>query len=289
MMRAATGARGWIGRAAAGWQRPAKWLFAAFLAIDMFLLLFALAFANVTARGPAQRSLGHGIAILTEVDTLLDEHHEALALEARRTDEETMTLADFPIAVSFARDDVRTLDRQEFRALLLQRAAQVVHEDGMAAFRADRSSEVSSFSPQGALHAGLDFLRPTPHRVLVALTVGLAALAGALALGLLVSCRGYGRLLAVGMSVLLAALPFLVLAVAVRFAFRLAADAADDYLAREFLKLGQELTWAPIRNGIIVSAGSGILLPAAAVLARWSDARSRPLPGPPLDTRADVR
>ena len=96
---------------------------------------------------------------------------------------------------------------------------------------------------------------------------------------------GYGRLLGVGASVFLAGAPFLVVAVAVRFAFRLAADGLDDYLAREFLELGQELTWAAIRNGIIFTAGGAAVVAAGAALARWSDSRR---PQQPVLQRSSV-
>ncbi len=64
---------------------------------------------------------------------------------------------------------------------------------------------------------------------------------------------------------------FILLAVAVRFAFQ-AVD-GDEYLARAFAQLGEELTWAPIRNGIIFGFGGLLLLTLGTALARWSDRR----------------
>ena len=79
---------------------------------------------------------------------------------------------------------------------------------------------------------------------------------------------------AFGLAVFLASTPFLITAVAVRFVFRLGADGVDEYFVHEFLRLGQEITWAPIRNGMIFSIGSGTVMLAGAALARWSDSRS---------------
>jgi hypothetical protein len=104
------------------------------------------------------------------------------------------------------------------------------------------------------------------------LTIAFASLAGVLAVGLVLAARSYGRVLALGVSIVAAAAPFLIAAVAVRFAFRLGADGLDEYLAREFFDLGRELTWAAIRNGIIFSAGGAIILASGILLARWSDA-----------------
>ena len=242
----------------------AKWASGGLLVVDIFLLLFALSFAHVTAEGPAKRGLRHSIAILTEIDAYLDEHGEAL-----RQGEET-ALEDFPIEVAEP-EEILGAGGEQARASLLTQAAGRVYEEGMSAFQRDQETDIGSFSLQGAVRNGMDFLRPRPHRVLVALTSVLAVAAAILSVALVASSGGYGRLLALGVSVSLAALPFLILAIAVRYALRLAADGLDDYLAREFLSLGQELTWAAIRNGIIFSVGGAAFVVLGATLARWSD------------------
>lgn len=255
-------------------RETAKWLFGGLLVVALGTLLVVLALANITADGPAKRSLEQGVAILTEVDALLDDHYEALRLEAEGSAGD-LTMPEFPIEVTFSAEEVRTSDRGQFRALLLSRAAGRVHEDGVAVMREDREGSVDFFSTEGMVRTGMDFLRPTPHRVLTMLTIALASLSAVLALGLALSTRGYGRVLALGVAVVVATVPFLVAAVAVRFAFRLGADGIDEYLAREFFALGNELAWAPIRTGIIFAVGGGIVLAAGATLARWSDATRR--------------
>jgi len=253
------------------WRAPAKWVCGALLVLDMMALLFVLSFANITASGPAQRSLAHSLAVLVEVDAYLDDHYETIRQEASETSQESVALPDFPVQVSVTPEEVVAGDRESFRMLLLDRAAAVIHDQGVSVMREGRDSEATFFSTQGAVRTGMDFLRPTPHRVLGYVTIGFAVAAGLLAAGLFLSARGYGRVFGPALAILLAAGPFLILAVAVRFALRVTADGVDDYLARELLELGQELTWAPIRNGIIVSVGSGALFLAGALLARWDD------------------
>ncbi len=255
-------------------RRRAKWLLGGLLVLDLALLLVVLALATVTAEGPAKRTLAQSVAILTEVDALLDANYGSLREEAVLSDGD-LTLADFPIDVLFTPEEVLAADRDSFRELLLARAADRVHEDGVATFRADRDANVRLISTEGTLRAAMDFLRPAPHRAATVLVYVFAIAAAALALGLVLATRGYGKVLALGFSVLLAATPVLITAVAVRFAFRLAADGVDDYLAQQLFELSQELAWAPIRNGIIFCAGGGILLVAGTVLSRWSDGRQR--------------
>jgi ABC-type uncharacterized transport system permease subunit len=112
----------------------------------------------------------------------------------------------------------------------------------------------------------MDLLRPVPHRVFAGLTIALGLAAALLALTLAQTTQGSARLQTLGLSTLLASVIFLALAVAVRFVFRLAAIATDDYLSREFLALGRQLTWAPIRDGLIVMVGGAALVAAGAAL-----------------------
>ena len=253
----------------------ARWALGGLLALDLLLLLVALSLTHLTAEGPAKRSLHQSVAILTEVDAFLDERWETFREEAEKRlgQDERLMLPDFPVPVVFTPQEVLATDREGFRSLLLTRAADRVYKDGMSAFREEQEDDIGISSLPGALRSGMDLLRPTPHAVVVALTIALSAIAALLALGLVLAGRGYGRLVALGVSVSLAALLFFVSAIALRFALGLAADGLDDYLALEFLALGEELTWAPIRNGMIFSVGGGVLLALGATLALWSDRR----------------
>lgn len=243
----------------------AKWLFA-LLVLDLIALLCALSFSAITAQGPAERALGRSVAILTQVDAYLDEHFQSIRQEAAQTREQRLTLPDFPVAVSFTAGEVQHADRNQFRALLLKRAAAVLHRDGMSAFRQGRPSRGSTISPEGAIRTGMELLRPGPHWVFVGLTVTLGLGAALLALKLTTATPGYARMQTLGLITAFASALFLVLAIATWIAFRLATAAVDDYLTREFLTLGQQLTRAPIRNGLVIMVGGAALASASVAI-----------------------
>ena len=245
-------------------MRPGPRQLRALLVIDLIALLFALSFAAVTARGPAERALGRSVAILTEVDAYLDGHFATIQQQANQTQEERLTLPDFPLPVSFLPAEVQHADRDQFRALLLERSAELLHDDGTAAFRQGRPSQGNTASPEGALRSGMDLMRPGPHGLFVGLTIALGLAAAFLALAIAPAARDW--LSTVGLSVLVASGLFLAFAVAVRFAFQIAAAAADDYLAHEFLTLARQLTWAPIRDALIVMVGGAALAAAGFAL-----------------------
>jgi hypothetical protein len=237
-----------------------RWVIGGLLVLTLLLLLLALSLSNVTAEGPARRALGHSVAILAEVDAYLDDRYEALREEAAQGGEGRIVLSDFPVEVAFQPEEIETSSRESFRALLLERSAERVYREGASAFEVSATADMGFSSLQGTTRNGIDFLRSRPHNALLIATAALGVTAALLAVALVLNCRGYGRLQAIGVSVSLAALPFLVLAIAARFGLRVAADGLDDYVASEFVVLGEELAWAAIRNGIIFSVGAGVFL-----------------------------
>ena len=238
----------------------------ALLALDLIALLFTVSFAAITAPAPAERALGRSVAILTEVDTYVDGHFPALQQEAVHTDQTRLTLPDFPVAVSFTPQEIQHADRDRFRALLLARSATVLHNEGTSAFLHGRPRQAGYGSPEGAIRAGMDLFRPVPHRVFVGLAIALGLMAALLALAL--AAQGDAPLQTIGVSAVVASGVFLALAVAVRVVFHLASLAAGDELVRGFLDLAEQLTWAPIRDGLIVMVGSAALAAAGAALPR---------------------
>ncbi|MEX1252916.1 MAG: hypothetical protein WEE64_01110 [Dehalococcoidia bacterium] len=256
------------------WRGVAVWVLGVLLLLDIGALLFALSFANVTAEGPAKRTLRNSAAILTEVDAYLDDQYDSLRQQAEQQPDRPLTPPDYPIAVTFTADEVLASDREEFRGMLLDRSADALYAEGTDAIVSENDND-SDFSTQAAVRDGMNVLRERQHDGLTVATIVLAAGAGVLALGLLLIARGYAGLLGLGIGVFLGSLPFLVLAIAVRFAFRLAADATGDSFVEEYLKLGQELTWAPIRNGIVFTVGSAAVIVMGAALARWGRTAGR--------------
>jgi hypothetical protein len=264
------------GESGGGWRRVVVWVVGVLLVLDTGFLLFALSFSNITTEGPAKRALRFSTAVLTEVDAYLDDHYDALREAAAQQPDRPVSLPDFPIEITFTPEEVEQLDREEFRALLLDRAANRVYETGPSAFEDESDTELSFFSPQGAVESEMDLLREDPHAGFAVLTVVLAGIAGVLALGLLLAARGFSGLAGLGIAVLLGSAPFLILAIAVRYAFRVASDGMGDSFGQGFFELGQELTWAAIRNGIVFTVGGGVMIVLGAVLARWGRLWGRP-------------
>ena len=257
------------------WRNLFKWATGILLMLSLLSLLVALGLAQLTAEGPAKRTLRRSVASLTEIDTLLDEGYEELRQEAGEDGEAALRLKDFPVQVSLSAEEVLGLSRSELRGLLLDRSAERLYDDGMSAFReegTDLSEEgMGFFSTQGAVWNSLGFLRDNVHEALRVAAASLAGVCLVLAVVLALLGRGFGRLASVGAAVSAAAIPFLAGAVAVRFALRLVSDEGEEYLVRELTRIGEEIAWIPIRDSIAVTALGVAFLVAGVGLALWAD------------------
>lgn len=260
------------------WRTAAKLALGALLTLSIFLLLVALSAMQLTQRGPAERVLRQALLIITEADALLDLHYDELGASADAGETEPLRLTNYPLDVTFTAHEVRSMTREQFRDALLDRSAALVYEAGAAALRADPTSpEPSVFSTPGAVRLSLDILNRDTFEVLRVVTFTLGATSAILALALVLVTRGYGRLAAIGLSASLAAIPFMLAAVAIRYGLRVGEDAQEEYLVRAFLNLGAEVCWVAIRNGIAFSVLSALFLLAGLGLAMWSDARGAAL------------
>ncbi len=260
-----------------GWRRHVPQVATGLgLAVALLALLFALNFLQLTAPGPAHRVLRRAVASLTEIDSLLAAHGPALRQEADASPDEPLSLPDYPLDVPLSPQEA-SRPPAEVRDLLLDRSADQVYNEGPAAFRdEDQSSDAPLLSLRRAVRSGLSLLTADRHDTLRATTLVLTIVSGALAGTLLLMNRGYGRLTALGATVAVASLVFLLLVGTARLALGIASLASDDYITVQLLDLTKEAAWLPFRNGIAL-AGLGLALLALGLIG---ERLSLPYPSP---------
>jgi hypothetical protein len=194
-----------------------------------------------------------------------------LQAEAKSSDAATVQVPGFPVAVEVTRDDALTLTTAQLRDRILDESADVLYDDGMSAFGAsdpEATRNLERVSAAGALNEGLGRIHDTTHTVFLILTVvlGLVTLVSAVALFLAVPWDG--RLLVLGGVGLLAALPLLAAAVALRFAFRTAGPDTDPFVNGLF-EIGADGMWVPIRNYFTLAIVSFGVMMIGSLLLWW--------------------
>jgi len=241
-----------------------QWLFGILFALSLIALFLVINAMQLTSPGTAQRILSRATADLTEIDAMLPTIQADLAEAAEASQEDTVIVPLFPLAVELPREEATTISPTELRSRLLSESAEAIYEEGMSVWAlADPEAEqdIDVFSPEGGVHRGLGFLSDDNHQALriAAIVLGLISLAlGAL---FFVSTQGMGRLVALGAGLLGAAVPSLLAAVAVRFVFRTASEDQDDYLMARLLDLGNDAAWLALRNYTVLTlVGLGLVL-----------------------------
>jgi hypothetical protein len=232
-------------------------LLSVLLAVAVAFLLVSLSLAQLTAETQAKRSLARSIAMLTEIDAFVDDNGEALRREAEASGGTPVVVAGFPIEIQLQPDAVVNADQERLRALILERAAERVHDDGLSAFPAGGSASLS-LSTREALENWMSLNRPGPHDILVVMAGVFSVITLLLAIAnVLLSPlpRGLAR---VGLATVAGAAPVVLVAGFAVLAIEIGSD-SSGYLTREYAELLKEAFWAPLRNGIVfLGAGAAL-------------------------------
>ena len=243
-------------------------LFWVLLATLGFLQLF-----QITSEGVSKRALHRAVAVLTEIDPLIDRNYDDLQARSDAIQPgETVALRDFPLDVQLTREEA-TLSKSDLRELLLTRSADIMYSRGTSPLRLrdGGGGAAGTFSVGGITDRSLGFLRHRNHDILGALTLAFAVLSVFLALTLATLCRGFARLGSIGAVVLAASVTLLLSALGARAYTAHLRDSDNEYLQRELLAIGHGLTWIPIRNGIAFTVLGALMLVTAIAMATWAD------------------
>lgn len=257
----------------------ARWVVALAFFVALCALFASLQLFQVTSEGPSRQSLRRAIATVTEIDVLVERNYDEIQQRAATAREnEELTLRDFPVHVPLTRADVQGASPEQLRELLLTRASIVMYEEGSDALldSTEGSGGAGRFSAAGAVDTFLGFLTDSTHDRLALLTFALIPVCVGLAIALAASCRGYGRMMAVGAVMTLASAVLLASGALAWLTLQVAGGSDAEYVQREFLDIGAALAWIAVRNGMALLALAVVIFLAGTVLARWSDAQDRP-------------
>jgi hypothetical protein len=253
-----------------------QWLIGVALAVLLTLFFVAISAVQLSSEGTGQRLLRRSVAVSTQIDAVLPDLQTALRERAREGSGETVRVPDFPVPVDLTRDEALRLEGPALRERILSEASDRLYEDGMSAWSAadpDARQSIETISVPGALKRGLGLITAANHDRMVIAAVVLGVLSAMCAALLAASVRSWGRLVALSAATIVAALPLLAAAVALRFAFRTAQEEADPFVWG-LLELGVEAMWVPIRNYLALTVlGFTVLLLTLVFIwagSRWS-------------------
>jgi hypothetical protein len=200
------------------------WLLAVLATITIALWAVALSLSQATSREVAQPVAVHGIAVLTGVDALLDLHLEAVrAAAAEADDTEPIALPGYPVlGASWLAVEARTASRDTLRGLLLSRSADLVYINGVSVLaEGDGTFDGGTFSTSAGVRRVLETLSQSNHDRASAFVWPLGLIALALSIVLAISGNGFARFSVLGTTLLIGALPAIVLGAMLRAAVTL--------------------------------------------------------------------
>jgi hypothetical protein len=256
-----------------GAPSPLRWFLAAALFVALLALLVGVQLFQITSEGPAKDALRQSTVALTEIDLLLALHYDALRETAEISDPgEALSLRDYPIDITFTREDVISRSQDDLRALILARSADALYADGTGVLRDDAGTlDAGRFTAAGSVDSALTLLRDRAHDIFAILTFLLAVVCAALVIALALAWRGIGWLTVAGAALLAASL-LLLGAAGVVWLYMNAASDGNEFLRRELLDVGATLALIPLRNGVAFAALGALMMGAGIIGARLTTA-----------------
>lgn len=231
---------------------------------------------QLTSEDTGTRVLRRSVAVTTGIDTILPQLQQAIRDEAANSTAGTVQVPGFPVPVELTREEATALEGAALRDVILERAGDELYNEGMSAWTADdpgAARDLDRFSAAGALDQGLGLISDS-HTVFLVLTIFFGVITLLLAAGFLLAMPADGRLLAFGGVGLLASLPLLAAAVAMRFAFRTTGTDGDPFLDG-LLDIGADSMWVPIRNFFTVTMLSTVVLLIGSLVLWWESRNVR--------------
>jgi hypothetical protein len=261
------------------------WFAALVLAVFLAAFLVTVTAFQLTSEDTGQRVLRRSVAASTGIDDAMPRIQSDLDRLSDSGDSGPLLVPGFPIPVTLTAEEAADLRGAELRDAILDRAASRLYDEGGSAWAAadpEADRHIERVSAAGAMDYGLGFVRDSTNNMFLVMTVLLAIIVLGTAGVLLVILPWDLRLLVTGGVALMAGLPPLAGAVALRFVFRTANDDGDPFV-QALLDLGVDSMWVPIRNFFVLSSfGFLVVLIATALL--WWTARQAPGGQTALDT-----
>ena len=236
------------------------WIAALLLMLTLAAWLAAYSAAQATSEEAALPALERAIAVLTEVDGLLEVHSAGIASQVAAR--EAVDVPGYPLDVRVPASGAAT--PSALRASLLAESAALVRAEGSGAF-ADPNGDlpaVSRLSSAGLMQAVIDGLAAHRHDRWAGYVSPLGRLSVLLAaLGLLLTV-GLGRFVRLGAVAVAAAALVIVPTVALRVGVGFVGE--DDVIGNEAREIASSLLGGGVRNALwLAAAGLAILVPAA--------------------------
>jgi hypothetical protein len=173
----------------------------------LLLALLALVVFQISSEGAAKQSLRRATAALTEIDSLVAGRYDGLQTQAKASAPgDPVQLDDFPVAIELTREDVLDVPQEDLRATILDRSADKLHKNGTSALResAEAKGSLGLFSVAGFTDRALGMQTSARHTQSAILAGVLFVVGAALVVVTSAFCRGWGRLSAVGVILLVA-------------------------------------------------------------------------------------
>lgn len=260
-----------------GGNTASAWLISILLTLSLAGFLATFAAWQVTSEETGGRLLENSAVAIAGLDDAAPALTEGLHEAADANANPEIVVPNYPIIVTVPRDQALVIAPGDLRDLLAQESARQMYADGMEVWaEADDEAfqDIERASTAGAVKYGFGLIQDSNHTAfgIMAAFFGIVSLV-LLVLLMIVLRSACSRLVVIGTVLIMAALPALAAAVAVRFAFK-TSQPDDDPFEESILEIGVDAMSVPIRDFLAVTVLGMAIAGIGAALMWWESRRS---------------
>jgi hypothetical protein len=258
----------------------------------LFGLLLTLGLFVASQADTAERILTRSIPQLTELDGLLALHAADLQTRAQADLRTPVTMSEFPVQVSLPAGQIAHASPDRLAEMVSRRAAAKVYQLGPSAFASTGSTTRNQTGPflssQWAVHRALDLLNAHTHSRLSRLLLILGFASLVLALAYCWQRPEGGRLTALGILGVAAAIVAALVSMLVRAGVEIAGGSARSALGLAGWGMLADVSWSMAVVSLLALAGFAALALAGYLTARIEGQTRRKPDANPAPARRPV-
>lgn len=239
-------------------------LVGALFVVSLFLLILCLSARQVTEPSNATTMLESGIAVLTDIERLVDDEAPLLRERAEQSDDRVFALPGYPLAIAVDREELELRD-DELIDTVLARSAALVYVEGISAFDTTGDQSLDRLSSEGLLEFAVSQVSQTTHDRATLGTIVFTIATAALGALFVVTSSGWGRLRGLGFATAAGALPGVI--VFWFFSWAVGQLGGDDAFVADLREITRAGIRVPLQNFSVVFVAGAAMAASGMVLA----------------------
>ena len=190
------------------WRVDLKWIFGVIVTLLLFFTVTVAGLYRITGPGASKEILVHVIERASRVSSAVEENYQDIKDEARKKKSANVVIPDIGVDVSIPAEEISRLGSEDLADMVVIEVERVIYEQGYQGDLPMKYAQgVGEERGKAVCATYLASLNRKTHKALVWPMVILGIMTVLFAVPFLIFCRGWGKIIGVGVVFVAASLP----------------------------------------------------------------------------------